>query len=98
MKNSYVGRTFISPSPTIRQLGIRLKLNPLRETIHGKRLIVVDDSYTLRVAPLLRRDDPVVQDWLVRFDGTPLRFPSDSPPGMGYLRRHRSRFEWAASL
>jgi amidophosphoribosyltransferase len=44
VKNSYVGRTFIQPSQTIRQLGIRLKLNPLREVIRGKRLVVVDDS------------------------------------------------------
>ncbi len=44
VKNSYVGRTFIEPSQTIRQLGIRLKLNPLREVIEGKRLVVVDDS------------------------------------------------------
>ncbi|WP_208761648.1 amidophosphoribosyltransferase [Microbispora hainanensis] len=44
VKNSYVGRTFIQPSQTIRQLGIRLKLNPLREVIEGKRLVVVDDS------------------------------------------------------
>ena len=44
VKNSYVGRTFIAPSQTIRQLGIRLKLNPLRDVIKGKRLVVVDDS------------------------------------------------------
>lgn len=44
VKNSYVGRTFIQPSQTIRQLGIRLKLNPLREVINGQRLVVVDDS------------------------------------------------------
>ncbi len=44
VKNSYVGRTFIQPSQTIRQLGIRLKLNPLREVIDGRRLVVVDDS------------------------------------------------------
>ncbi len=44
VKNGYVGRTFIQPSQTIRQLGIRLKLNPLREVIHGQRLVVVDDS------------------------------------------------------
>ncbi|WP_433788389.1 amidophosphoribosyltransferase [Actinomycetospora sp. CA-101289] len=44
VKNAYVGRTFIQPSQTIRQLGIRLKLNPLREIIRGKRLVVVDDS------------------------------------------------------
>ncbi|SDS88924.1 amidophosphoribosyltransferase [Microlunatus soli] len=44
VKNSYVGRTFIKPSQTLRQLGIRLKLNPLRDVIAGKRLVVVDDS------------------------------------------------------
>jgi amidophosphoribosyltransferase len=44
VKNSYVGRTFIQPSQTIRQLGIRLKLNPLRDVIAGKRIVVVDDS------------------------------------------------------
>jgi amidophosphoribosyltransferase len=44
VKNSYVGRTFIQPSQTIRQLGIRLKLNPLRDVITGMRLVVVDDT------------------------------------------------------
>ena len=44
VKNSYVGRTFIQPSQTIRKLGIRLKLNPLRDVIAGKRIVVVDDS------------------------------------------------------
>ncbi|WP_285760848.1 amidophosphoribosyltransferase [Nocardiopsis ansamitocini] len=44
VKNSYVGRTFIQPSQTLRELGIRLKLNPLRDVIGGKRLVVVDDS------------------------------------------------------
>lgn len=44
VKNSYVGRTFIQPSQTIRQLGIRLKLNPLHDVVDGKRLVVVDDS------------------------------------------------------
>ncbi|MGD7001382.1 amidophosphoribosyltransferase [Corynebacterium halotolerans] len=44
VKNAYVGRTFIQPSQTLRQLGIRLKLNPLKHVIAGKRLIVVDDS------------------------------------------------------
>src|SRR5690242_123590 len=44
VKNSYVGRTFIEPSQTIRQRGIRLKLNPLRGVIAGQRVVVVDDS------------------------------------------------------
>ncbi|MDW4793825.1 amidophosphoribosyltransferase, partial [Escherichia coli] len=37
VKNSYVGRTFIQPSQTLRNLGIRLKLNPLRDVIEGRR-------------------------------------------------------------
>ena len=44
VKNSYVGRTFIQPSQTIRERGIRLKLNPLRDVIAGRRIVVVDDS------------------------------------------------------
>ena len=44
VKNAYVGRTFIQPSQTLRQLGIRLKLNALEHMIRGKRLVVVDDS------------------------------------------------------
>ncbi|MGV0326441.1 amidophosphoribosyltransferase [Corynebacterium confusum] len=44
VKNAYVGRTFIQPTQTLRQLGIRLKLNPLKEVIAGKKLVVVDDS------------------------------------------------------
>jgi amidophosphoribosyltransferase len=44
VKNSYVGRTFIQPSQTIRQRGIRLKLNPLRDVIAGQRVVAVDDS------------------------------------------------------
>ena len=44
VKNRYVGRTFIQPTQELRQLGIRLKLNPLPDVIEGKRLIVIDDS------------------------------------------------------
>ena len=44
VKNRYVGRTFIQPSQSMRELGIRLKLNPLPDVIDGKRLVVVDDS------------------------------------------------------
>lgn len=44
VKNRYVGRTFIQPTQQMRQLGIRLKLNPLPDVIAGKRLVVIDDS------------------------------------------------------
>lgn len=44
IKNRYIGRTFIQPSQRIRNLGVRLKLNPLKDLINGKRIVLVDDS------------------------------------------------------
>ncbi len=44
MKNRYVGRTFIEPSQTLRERGVKLKLNPMPDAIRGKRLVVIDDS------------------------------------------------------
>ena len=44
IRNHYVGRTFIEPSQAIRDFGVKLKLNPVRSLIEGKRVILVDDS------------------------------------------------------
>ncbi len=44
IKNRYIGRTFIQPVQETREIGVKLKLNPLKEVIKGKRLVVVDDS------------------------------------------------------
>jgi amidophosphoribosyltransferase len=44
IKNRYVGRTFIEPEQSLREIGVRQKFNPLQEVIEGKRLVVVDDS------------------------------------------------------
>jgi amidophosphoribosyltransferase len=44
VKNRYIGRTFIAPSQEMRALGVRMKLNPLKENLQGKRVVVVDDS------------------------------------------------------
>lgn len=44
IRNHYVGRTFIEPQQTIRHFGVKIKLNPVREALAGKRVIVVDDS------------------------------------------------------
>jgi amidophosphoribosyltransferase len=44
MRSHYVGRTFIEPSQSIRHFGVKLKLNPVREVLDGKRVVVVDDS------------------------------------------------------
>jgi amidophosphoribosyltransferase len=44
VKNRYIGRTFIAPSQELRAQAVRMKLNPLKENIAGKRLVVIDDS------------------------------------------------------
>ncbi len=78
VKNAYVGRTFIQPSQTIRQLGIRLKLNPLREVIKGKRLVVVDDSIvrgnTQRALVRMLREAGAAEVH-VRISSPPIKWP-----------------------
>jgi amidophosphoribosyltransferase len=78
VKNAYVGRTFIQPSQTIRQLGIRLKLNPLREVIEGKRLVVVDDSIvrgnTQRAIVKMLRESGATEVH-VRISSPPVQWP-----------------------
>ena len=44
VKNSYVGRTFIKPKQSTRESGVKIKLNVLRESVAGKRVILIDDS------------------------------------------------------
>src|SRR5205814_5515306 len=78
VKNAYVGRTFIQPSQTIRQLGIRLKLNPLRDVIRGKRLVVVDDSIvrgnTQRALVRMLREAGAIEIH-VRISSPPVKWP-----------------------
>ncbi len=78
VKNSYVGRTFIQPSQTLRQLGIRLKLNPLREIVAGQRLVVVDDSIVRgntqrKLVQMLR--DAGAAEVHVRISSPPVKWP-----------------------
>jgi amidophosphoribosyltransferase len=78
VKNSYVGRTFIQPSQTIRERGIRLKYNPLRDAIAGKRLVVVDDSIvrgnTQRAIVAMLREAGAAQVH-VRISSPPVAWP-----------------------
>jgi amidophosphoribosyltransferase len=78
MKNRYVHRTFIEPTPTLRQRGVRLKLNPLADTIRGRRLAMVDDSIvrgttTRQIVQMLR--DAGATEVHVRITSPPIRWP-----------------------
>jgi amidophosphoribosyltransferase len=78
IKNRYVHRTFIEPTPTLRQRGVRLKLNPLVDAIHGKRLAVVDDSIvrgttTRQIVQMLR--DAGAREVHMRITSPPIRWP-----------------------
>ena len=78
VKNRYIGRTFIAPSQDLRALGVRLKLNPLRENIEGKRLVVVDDSIvrgtTTRAVVAMLRESGAAEVHL-RIMSPPYRWP-----------------------
>ena len=78
VKNSYVGRTFIQPSHTIRQRGIKLKLNPLKEAIAGRRIVVVDDSIvrgnTQRAVVAMLREAGATEVH-IRVAAPPLKWP-----------------------
>ncbi|MCX6008924.1 MAG: amidophosphoribosyltransferase [Chloroflexi bacterium] len=78
IKNRYVGRTFIEPDQRLRDLGVKLKFNPLSETIAGKRLIVVDDSIvrgttTPKVVAMLKRAG--AREVHLRICAPPIRHP-----------------------
>jgi amidophosphoribosyltransferase len=77
-RNRYAGRTFIQPSQGMRHRGVTIKLNPLREVVSGKRLIVVDDSIvrgttTKRIVDLLRRAG--AREVHVRISAPPIYHP-----------------------
>ena len=78
LKNRYVGRTFIEPDQRIRDLGVKLKFNPLPQMLNGKRLVVVDDSIvrgttTPQVVKLLRRAG--TKEVHMRICAPPIRYP-----------------------
>jgi amidophosphoribosyltransferase len=78
IKNRYVARTFIQPGQELRRHGLRLKFNPLREVVEGKRLIVVDDSIvrgnTMPGIVQMLRDAGAVEVH-VRISSPPIKHP-----------------------
>ncbi|MBA3267752.1 MAG: amidophosphoribosyltransferase [Acidimicrobiia bacterium] len=78
VKNRYIGRTFIVPSQDQRSQGVRMKLNPIRDNIVGKRLVVVDDSIvrgtTTRAMVAMLREAGAAEIHL-RISSPPYRWP-----------------------
>ncbi|HXZ83614.1 MAG TPA: amidophosphoribosyltransferase [Acidimicrobiales bacterium] len=78
VKNRYMGRTFIAPTAEARTDGVRRKLNPLRESVGGKRLVVIDDSIvrgttTSQIVRVLR--DAGAREVHLRISSPPFRWP-----------------------
>lgn len=78
VRNHYVGRTFIEPSQNIRDFGVKIKLNPVKSVIKGKRVVVVDDSIvrgttSKKIIKLLR--DAGASEIHLRISSPPTSFP-----------------------
>jgi amidophosphoribosyltransferase len=78
IKNRYIGRTFIQPSQAIRDLGVKLKLNPIRDVVRGKKLVVIDDSIvrgttSKQIVKILR--DAGAREVHMRISSPPILFP-----------------------
>ena len=78
IKSRYINRTFIQPDQSLREAGVMLKLNPLRRSLKGKRIIAVDDSIvrgttSRRIIDLLRRSG--AREVHLRVSSPPMRFP-----------------------
>jgi amidophosphoribosyltransferase len=78
IKNRYVARTFIQPGQELRKHGLRMKFNPLREVVAGKRIVVVDDSIvrgntTRQIVGMLR--DAGAKEVHMRVSAPPIRHP-----------------------
>ncbi len=78
IKNKYIGRTFIQPTQSERQNSVRIKLNAVRSTVEGKRVVLIDDSIvrgttSARIVGLLR--EAGAREVHVRFSAPPFRHP-----------------------
>lgn len=78
IRNHYIGRTFITPEQSIRDLGVKIKLNPVRDILEGKRVIVVDDSIvrgttSRKIVKMLRRGG--AKEVHLRISCPPIRYP-----------------------
>jgi len=105
IKNRYVQRTFIQPGQDLRKHGLRMKFNPLREVVAGKRLVVVDDSIvrgntTRQIVQMLR--DAGAAEIHMRISAPPIRHPChygiDMSTTQEMIAHDRTEEEVAAEL
>lgn len=78
VKNKYVGRTFIQPSQGMREMAVRIKHNAIKQTIEGKRVVIIDDSIvrgttTRRIVQILKKAG--AKEVHMRVSSPPLKFP-----------------------
>jgi amidophosphoribosyltransferase len=78
IKNRYIPRTFIQPDQRLREVGVRIKLNPLREALQGRRVVMVDDSIVRgttkrRIVGMIREQG--AREVHVRISAPPYRWP-----------------------
>jgi len=78
IKNRYIGRTFIQPTQAMREIGVRMKLNPIRDSVRGKKLVLIDDSIvrgttSRQIVRLLRENG--AREVHVRVSSPPIMYP-----------------------
>ncbi len=78
IRNHYVGRTFIQPSQSMRSFGVRVKINPVREMIDGKRICIIDDSIvrgTTMMTRVKKLRELGAKEVHIRISSPPVKFP-----------------------
>ena len=78
IRNHYVGRTFIQPTQSMRNFGVRVKINPVRDMIEGKRICIVDDSIvrgTTMMTRVKKLREMGAKEVHIRISSPPVKFP-----------------------
>lgn len=78
VRNHYVGRTFIQPSQSMRSFGVRVKINPIRSVIEGKRICILDDSIvrgTTMITRVKKLRELGAKEVHIRISSPPVKFP-----------------------
>jgi len=105
MKNRYIGRTFIQPSQGMREQSVRLKLNPFRNQVEGKRIILIDDSIvrgttSKRIVKMLK--DAGAKEVHMRISSPPVKYPCyfgiDTPHRQHLIACHNTVEEIAETI